>query len=323
MAYKRAVELDSALIAEIVSRRPLLFAGGADPRTDRPAHVRAGSGLGRVGDKFVVVQDDTHMLASVDPLTGLAEAILFPVDDGVRQFDTTRGNKAAKWDLEACLVDETRVYGFGSGSTPKRETIVRVDFERKPPQVHVFHPSEWYALLHEAAFGGSEPNLEGVARVGDDLWLFQRGNGAPRGLLLPINATARISFAAFVAFLEARGPVPPLRDVTVWDLGEIRGVCYTFNDGCAAGDGVAYLGAAEASPNTYDDGEIAGLTLGWIGRDRAVYAPITEQGRPLLEKGEGLLVEGERAWMVVDADDPKQPSLLCELALAGPWPHLA
>ena len=323
MAHKRVAELDSALIAEIVSKRPMLFAGGADPTSDRPAHVRAGSGLGRVGEKLVVVQDDTHMLAYVDPHSGLADAILFPADDGVRQFGVARGNKAAKWDLEACLVHDRRVYGFGSGSTPMRERVVRVDFRQEPAIIEVFTPSEWYAFLHEAAFGGSEPNLEGAALLGDDLWLFQRGNGAPRGLVMPINATARVPFAAFVAFLEGRGPVPPLRDIVVWDLGEIRGVRYTFNDGCAAGTGVAYLGAAEASPNTYDDGEIAGLTLGWISPDRAVYAAITENGRPVLEKGEGLMVEGERAWMVVDADDPERPSLLCELALAGPWPHLA
>ena len=45
---------DPSLAARVVRSVPLLYAAGADPSLDRPAHVRAASGMARVGDRVAV-----------------------------------------------------------------------------------------------------------------------------------------------------------------------------------------------------------------------------------------------------------------------------
>src|SRR5215207_7995120 len=89
---------DPALGARVVRRTPLRYRDGDDASLDRPAHVRAGSGLAWVdtsrGPRLAVVQDDAHFVALVDPRDGLAEAIALPPGPGgLRQFDDGRGNK--------------------------------------------------------------------------------------------------------------------------------------------------------------------------------------------------------------------------------------
>ena len=47
---------DPMLSARAVRRVAMRYAGGADPATDRPAHVRAASGIAWVGAKVAVIQ---------------------------------------------------------------------------------------------------------------------------------------------------------------------------------------------------------------------------------------------------------------------------
>src|SRR5262245_23852502 len=133
MSICQATE-DPRLRATIRSRVQLLYEGGADPHTDRPANVRAASGLARVNGQIALIQDDAHFVALIDPVTGRARAISLPAgDDGVRQFHAARGNKKLKLDLEACVAIETRgaptLLAFGSGSLPARECIACLRFD--------------------------------------------------------------------------------------------------------------------------------------------------------------------------------------------------
>jgi hypothetical protein len=132
-----AARRDPALAARVLASRPLHYAAGADAELDRPEHVRAGSGLAVVptpaGPRLAVVQDDAHFVALVDPATGLADAVTLPAGvGGRRQFDTGRGNKHHKLDLESCLTVPDPAGGapvllaFGSGSTDARERVAVV-----------------------------------------------------------------------------------------------------------------------------------------------------------------------------------------------------
>ncbi|HEX8906906.1 MAG TPA: hypothetical protein VF771_18795, partial [Longimicrobiaceae bacterium] len=73
---------DPSLAARVVRSVPLLYAAGADPSLDRPAHVRAASSAVRIGGRLAVVQDDANFVAMVDPETGLADAITLPAGHG-------------------------------------------------------------------------------------------------------------------------------------------------------------------------------------------------------------------------------------------------
>lgn len=328
--------LDPRLHAVVVARRPLLYTTGAEVKTDRPAHVRAGSGLTRVGARFVVVQDDASFFAVLAPDGTVSALPLTYAPGGARQFDEGRKNKSLKLDLEACAtLPDGRVLAFGSGSTQVREHVVLVslgDDGAQEGEVTVLHVPELYdALRAEARFSGSELNLEGAAVLAalGTLRLFQRGNGAPIGARAPVDATCELPLDALLRYLEAPTSVapPPLREIVQWELGAIDATRLTFTDACAESGRLFFLAAAEASPNAYDDGPVAGVVLGVTANElphtSARWARIVdEHGAPLRAKGEGLAFDPEapdRALVVLDRDDPERPTELCTLRLDGPW----
>src|SRR5688572_7516478 len=173
---------------QILSRRTLLYAEGADQQLDRPAHVRAGSGCCFVelestaaGDKpppyIAVVQDDAHFLALVDVTTGSTRALTLPAGPGgLRQFDSRRGNKKQKMDLEACVWLDGRAVLFGSGSTDERERVLYVDVKTGAVETRDMH-AMYEELRAHPLMTDAELNIEGVVKIDDGLRLFQRGNG--------------------------------------------------------------------------------------------------------------------------------------------------
>lgn len=327
---------DPRLRAVVVSRRPLLYTGGADAATDRPAHVRAGSALARAGARFVVVQDDASFFAVLTP-DGAVDPLVLPyAPGGERQFSKGRDNKQLKLDLEACVtLPDGRLLAFGSGSTEVRERVVLARLADSPDassELKLVHAPAFYAALrNEPRFSGSELNVEGAALVLPlgVLRLFQRGNGAASGDRQPVDATCDVALDALIRHLEAPGAVPPpvLGAIVQWELGAIDGTRLTFTDACAERGRLFFLAAAEASPNAYDDGPVAGVVLGVTADERphgtARLALLTdESGAPFRAKAEGLVLdpdEPSRAVIVLDLDDPERPSELCTLRLEGPW----
>lgn len=327
---------DPALSARVVRRLPMTYAEGADPSVDRPAHVRAASGLAWVGDRLAVIQDDAAFLALVDPATGLASALPLPAGKGgVRLFDDARGNKAQKADHEALVTiagdDAPLLLALGSGSTDRREqAALFTGLARGTPDVHIVHLPRLYAVLREARdFSGSELNIEGGVHAGPALRLFARGNGAPRDGRAPLDATCDLDWAAFRAHLDApdRAPVPAVREIVQYELGALSDARLGFTDAVADADGaILYLAAAEDSPDATRDGAVAGSAIGRIvERDGALEARWTElcdaDGALLALKAEGLVAGREpgQLWVVVDHDAHDRASELCEVRLGGEW----
>lgn len=337
--------VEPSLGARVIRRTPLLYERGADASLDRPAHVRAGSALVRLGVRtLAVVQDDASFIAILDgvgdPHGALAVRDL-PLPSSSsgsgRLFDDTRGNKHLKLDLEAALVVErgTLLVAFGSGSTAARERVVLVERPASgvPHAVVVEAHALYAALRANTDLAGSELNMEGAALAGDDVLVFQRGNGAPLGDCLPVDATARLDQRALIAYLRGLAPdaahtppCPPLRDIVQWDLGAVAGTRLTFTDGAATGRGwTGFLACAEASPDATRDGPVSGVTLGRLD-DREAIAELAliadERGSPLADKAEGIAFDEDdprRAWLVTDRDDPRAPADLLELRLGEGW----
>jgi hypothetical protein len=283
----------------IVSRRPLHYLEGADAKLDRPAHVRAGSGCCFIpGTRtLAVVQDDAHFLALVDVDTGKTRSITLPPGPGgLRQFDTERGNKKSKMDLEACAYIDDRIVLFGSGSTDQRERIVVVDPTTGASQIRDMH-ALYDALRRHPLMAGAELNIEGAVQIENGLRLFQRGNGAGA-----VNATFDVPWPLAPKILHAQK----------WELGEIEGVRLTFTDATKVNDQIIFLAAAEDSPNTYDDGVVVGCAIGFLEE------PIRIQRIPFEGKPEGIASDPTRpgkVWLVTDRDDPSAPSELIELEM--------
>lgn len=323
---------DQRLEARIVARRALVCA--PDPRDpDRPAHVRAASGLAWWGPRLVAVQDDALWLALIDPRGGPCAALPLPAGPtGERLFDAGLGNKRRKPDLEGCFLgtDEGWLVGLGSGSTEHRRRwlVAPRGAEGEPGTPRWVDGQALYArLAADPQLSDGGLNLEGAARVGERLWLFQRGNGAPRAGGGPWDATCELPWAPLAAALASGGPLPALAPEAVrrWELGQLDGVRLSFTDAAPApGGGVAFLAAAEDSPDAVDDGRVAGSALGVIRPGPlAVWSPLAIDGAPAVGiKAEGLAldpVDARRAWAVLDPDDPDRPAELLELALHGPW----
>jgi len=326
---------DPGLRARIVRTVPLRYAAGADPGMDRPAHVRAGSGLAWLDGVLAVIQDDANFVALVDPATGLAAALPLPAGEGgLRQFDDVRGNKRHKLDLEACTaVPDGRggatLVAFGSGSTPAREWVLRLDGAGgTDPRVKLRPAPAFYAQLRRAHdFAGGEMNVEGAAWRDGRIVLLNRGNGAVVDDRHAVDATCEVEWAALRAYLEdADGhPPPPPASIVQYALGEVDGWRLSFTDAAVLGDALVYTATAEASPNAVDDGPVAGSALGFIlAGGEARWAELEDEGGGRFDgKVEGV-ARGPRPgtmYVVVDRDDPHRPSELCEVDLAGDWPE--
>lgn len=333
--YRTAITatVDETIAAVVVAQSALHYADGADPLTDRPAHVRAGSGLATVPGGIALIQDDANFIALIKPGDDRARAIPLPAGmGGLRQFDDIRGNKKYKLDLEACVAVETNdgtlLLALGSGSKRRREQAALVrGWEDDCPEVTLVHvPRLYEALRREQAFAGSELNVEGAVLLGERLRLFGRGNGAVRDDVQPVNATCDLDWPSLLAHLESPDTNPPPAPTSVvrYELGSLDDIPLTFTDGAVWRDLVLYSAAAEASPDATRDGRVSGSVLGVIdGTGRARWTQLVDpSGWPFVGKVEGVAAVGgaaDRVYAVVDADEPDTASVLCTIELRGDW----
>jgi hypothetical protein len=325
---------DPSLRARIIRAVPLVYADGADAALDRPAHVRAGSGLAWIGGALAVMQDDANFIALADPATGICHPVTLPAGEGgLRQFDDARGNKRFKLDMEACVAvpdgrgGETLV-GFGSGSSPRRERVLLAEgLGEADARIELRDAPGFYASLRQAVeFAGSEMNVEGAAWRGGRIVLLNRGNGAPGDACGPVDAICEIDWPALRAHLAgpAAHPPPSPKSIATYDLGTLDGCPLGFTDAAAFGDALIFTATAEASPNAVDDGPVTGSAVGIIAADGQARVAVLEDadGNRFDGKVEGV-ARGARPgtlYLVVDRDDPQCPSELCEVELAGDWP---
>jgi hypothetical protein len=341
--FVRAVRAlaDADLGARIVRRVRMRYAAGAEALHDRPAHVRAASGLAWLGDRLVVIQDDAGFVALVDPETGLAEAVTLPSGaDGSRQFDDVRGNKAAKLDLEALArvpaAEGALFVAFGSGSMAPRETVVLLSFQRDDALaasragIAVRPARSFYGSLRRATgFAGSDMNVEGALYTQGIVRLFGRGNGAAVGAVQPLNASCDVDWAELRSHLDSplTAASPPPQRIIQYDLGSVDGLPLGFTDATVAHESIVlYAAAAEASADATRDGEVRASALGVIRADAAGSARWTllrdEGGRAFRGKIEGIAIDKSderRLFAVVDCDDHAEPSELLDVALSGDW----
>ena len=317
---------DDSLSPRIVSRRPLFYSAGADPEEDRPAHVRAGSGLAQFGGLLYIVQDDANFVAEISGET--VTSIALPRgEDGRRLFSEADGNKERKLDFESCLIrtidGEPMLLAFGSGSTAARCRVLflkcAVWTPRKSPETNIVDASAFYESLRaDKVFSGSELNIEGVALTNGTVRFFQRGNGKGTEQDPAINATCEVDAEDLILHLLHGARVPEHSNVKRYDLGDVQGVPLTFTDATTLEDGrILYLAAAEDSPDTYRDGVVVGTALGILETDGSSRHALirSEDGTPFLGKPEGITVStgANKAHLVIDRDDPELPCELCSL----------
>ena len=325
-------ERDDSIAAVIVGEQPLMYREGPDAEMDRPAHIRAASGLAKVPGGIALIQDDTNFLVVLSASGEHRATLPLPAGEGgLRQFDDVRGNKKHKLDLEACVAlqarGETWMLAFGSGSKTRREQVaIARGWESAALRVELVHvPALYHSLRNERGFAGSELNIEGAIAIGGRVRLFGRGNGDVRGELFPVNATCDLDATILLAHLESpHSALPPEpQNVVAYDLGANGDVPYTFTDAAVWRDAVLYCAAAEASPDATRDGPVGGSAIGIIEGWQVRWTPVAHaNGTSFTGKIEGITALGgssDRILAVVDADDPAAASTLLTIELQGHW----
>jgi hypothetical protein len=326
-----AARRDPALSAVVVRRTPLEYqemTDGVSPATP----VRSASSIVRTRDGLVIAQDDANFIAFYnEDGTPRRAFALPPGEGGHRHFDERRGKKEHKLDLEgAVAVTSERgetLLQFGSGSTPRRESVAILGRLEPHPEVSLVHaPRLFDALRREAGFAGSELNIEGAIQVGEMVRLFNRGNASRRGEGQPVNASCDLSLRTLLAHLSdpTGAPPPTPTNVIQFHLGELDGVALGFTDVTTWRGALYYSAAAEDSPDVVRDGPVPGSAIGVVEQDGARWTPFTNaDGSLFAAKVEGLVpvLDGPAAFhVVVDSDSPDAQSDLCTVELRGPWP---
>lgn len=265
--------------------------------------VRAGSALAWAGGRLLVVQDDAFSVVWIDPATRALEPVVLAGEGAPL-------SKAEKPDFEAMLAaPDGALYILGSGSTPMRRWIARLDPTSGTARLVDAGP------LYDAAADalGVTPNIEGAVLLGEVVRLFHRGSGgAPFA-----NASLDVPRSAL-----SGGPARVL-SLTRYDLGAIGAVALTFTDAIPLGDGrILYLAVAEDTPDAIADGPVVGGAVGVLGPDEARWTPLIEaDGAPCTRKAEGVALEpdGHAGFLLTDPDNALEPAELCRLTLEGSW----
>ncbi len=299
---------ESAWKADIISRRKLTYTTPLDPNLGCPRHVRSASGIVTCGDGWLVVQDDANFLAKVSATT--VAPVPLPLRNGFRLFDKATGGKKNKWDLEAITSIDGAFYAFGSGSTPNREVVLRVTGDLANPEVQIRDAADWYGTL-STWLAGAELNIEGVNPWGGQLWVAQRGNGAPTA----VDALWSFAVADFLSWFEGGKP-PEISSATTVDLGKVDGVRLTMTDLTSSANERFFVAAAEDSPDAVQDGPVVGAAIGILDAENSRWTRIYEEGKPSLDKFEGIAQDSDDPalfWLVTDADDPDVAADLCSV----------
>jgi hypothetical protein len=213
-------------------------------------------------DELYVLADDELTLARYDR-SGLRTGTITLLPGALPE--SPRDRKAHKPDFEVLIsLPDGSLLALGSGSTPARRRAAYVRFSAARSESHAIDLTPLYLRLEREL---PELNIEGGAVLGDALYLCSRGNGA-RGE----NALVRLDWPSCASALIDAGALPSeaLREIAQVRLGRLAGQPLSLTDLAVGAGRLLFTAAAEASPNTYEDGVCVGSALGVLAPNGAV-----------------------------------------------------
>lgn len=286
----------------------------------RPRHLSAASGLVRIGSYIYVIADDEHHLGVFSNDDHRCAGRLLRLRQGTLPLDKTT-RKRRKPDFEALVAlppfstyQHGALLALGSGSKPNRRGAVllalNADGSTRGPPCPI-GLTNWFMRLQREF---REVNLEGAFIEGEHISLLQRGNkGSPR------NARIRIALAPVLdAIAKGRAlPAPKLVDVTDFRLGAFDGAPLCFTDGAALpAGGFVFTAVAEATEDSYADGDCVGAAIGIIDSDDQLRALWQLEPQLKVEGIEARLMgKGLELTVVTDADRASVPAQLLTVTL--------
>lgn len=185
--------------------------------------------------------------------------------------------KPEKFDFEAIVEYGNALLLLGSGSTPRRNSLVRHDLSDSDSQAdqgstgatRQYDLSALYEKLRQTAqLNDDELNIEGAIYHQSQWLLFQRGNGAQaqngifivQGNIIP-DLSLSGNDVRPDASIQSNNLVQAVEFVPL-QLPVVNRVPSGFTDAILVGETIYFLASAEKSGSTYQDGEVLGSYIG-------------------------------------------------------------
>lgn len=259
--------------------------------TFKDPYIAAASGLVVSQDRFYLVADDELSVLGMD-LNLKRPGEVYPVFPGELPEDK-KERKKLKPDFE-CLVyleESHSLLCIPSGSKKNRHKGALINLTD-----HVITELSFKEVYKELEDLYPELNLEGAIIIGEDIRLFQRGNGK-----LHQNAIIDMNLRNFL-----KDKTKDLKTSDI-DLGKLKNIALSFTDATLVNGKIYFTAVAENSESTYADGEFVGAVLGEmeINGELIKMTPLDISSKP-----EGLAYTKKTFFVVTDDDDRKKPSRL-------------
>lgn len=252
--------------------------------------IPSGSGLAKVNHQLYLISDDSPYFFQLDLQSKLQQKI------GIKKGEKSkvyRIPKKIKSDYESLATAQINgkpyLLAFGSGSlSPGRDSLLIINLaDLTNSQTYAL--TAFYQLLKEAAnLPDAELNIEGSAIIGEDLFLFNRGQ----------NVVVQTNWGRLLLFLKG-GPniIEPKLHAYRIKLPEIQGISPGFSGACQLGNEnkLLFTASVENTKSWVEDGDILGSFVGILNVEKLASEPLEgaalltdKNGRPVIEKVESI-----------------------------------
>ncbi|MBA6152486.1 DUF6929 family protein [Gelidibacter maritimus] len=216
--------------------------------------IPSASGIVKFKDGYYVIGDDSPYLFHLGKNFDLVSKT--PIFSS-EKLEGTIIPKINKPDFEAMeMISTTEILVFGSGSkSPERDVCVLIEIGDEA-SYQEYDISLFYDHIREMdIMQGYELDIEALARVGDLLYLFNRGR----------NIIFSFSLREFLAYCKTKSSFP-IPKTHLFSLPKIKGLQAGFSGATSFQDQpyLIFTASVEDTPNAYDDGDILGSYLGII-----------------------------------------------------------
>jgi len=217
--------------------------------------VPAVSGLEVFGDKLYMISDNTEGVSICDFSGKIIETISLDTDESSTQII----EKKNKSDYEGCTLiskdDEDYLLLIGSGSKKENRNKAKLICLTDGYKIKNYDLHEFYSFLRSKfEIKLDDFNIEALAYYDKKIYLFNRGT----------NEIFVLKRSSFFDFLKGEKEDLKLKRYKM-QLDPINGVFAGVSGATITDDGLVIITAsAERTGDWYNDGEIAGSSLGWF-----------------------------------------------------------
>ncbi len=280
----------------------------------------SGSGLEVSGDSMYIISDNAPAYYKMDLRT--MEYAVYPI----KGF-TSDGYvipKKTKHDLEGSVIGKINgqeyLLAFGSGSSPRRETLLMIDIHHKKADRKIPLARLYSALRTKYELSDEALNVEGAAVCKERLYLFLRKK----------NMVISMKWADFEQYISdpVEGNIPPSASEYLM-LPKHSGVSAGFSGATEivykGEEAIMFCASLEHTPNHIDDGPVFGSYMGIMHPDKKGKMEIValeiirnEKGKILKEKIESIAVissETTNYNTLIISDNDNGVSKLFEVAI--------